>query len=112
MDDRKFQQDYLSRKLKKSPERLAMNQGDGYRPKQEERQDGVHPSLLCVLRIPVHVGSRLIVPYRHWTMGKDVCDCVKCGIYTDVWPGFSPPQIVLEVSSGVSLSLLETSRLE
>ena len=38
MEDRKLQQDYLSRKFRKSPERLAMNQGDSYRPKQEQRQ--------------------------------------------------------------------------
>ena len=37
MEERKAQQGHLSQKLKRSPERLAMNQGDSYRLVQEER---------------------------------------------------------------------------
>lgn len=77
MKERKLQQDNFSTKLGRSPEKLAMHQGDSYRPKQEERQvaDQILSSLCLVyVCVSVAVGYRLIVPYHHWTMGKDVCD--------------------------------------
>ena len=96
MEDRKLQQDYLSRKFRKSPERLSMNQGDSYRPKQEQRQAIWMESLDLYEKRLLVAGCRLIVPYHHWTMGKDVRVW-----YTLVWMYYAKQRYACFVSDRV-----------
>ena len=82
MKERKLQQDNFSTKLGRSPEKLAMHQGDSYRPKQEERQvaDQILSSLclvyvhMCVCGCRIQI-DRAIPPLDY---GKGCMRCVVC----------------------------------